>query len=286
MAFILISTAHLREGLWFKDDDDYRAGMNYVAIVSFLLGIPVLAFVLMSNHVHMVLACSEKEAMAFISAYKKLYSYYYRVKYNHKEFLRENGCDLRSLSRDDESLERAIAYVQMNPVAANICLNPTQYPWGTGTSFFDMRPEAGELLGEYSFRQQIRLFHSKVRLPQEYRLENGHIRPRSFVKTQWVEAIFRTPKRMHYFLVNSSKAKSRIENREPFLPAFRDQSLAASMTDLCRSLFGQETMENLAREQQAEVIRQLRYRFGADIVQVSRVSGIPYETVCQFIDTY
>ncbi len=286
MSCFLISTAHLKEGLWFKDDEDYRAGMNYVAIVAFTLGVPVLAFVLMSNHVHLVLACSENEAMAFIIEFKRLYSLYYRHRYGIKEYLRRNDCDLRSLSRKDESLERAIAYVQMNPVAANICMNATQYPWGTGSSFFNLSNPAGEPLGNLSFRKQILLLHSNVRLPQDYRMGNGYIKPESYVKTKWVETLFRTPKRMSYFLANSSKAKARMENQESRLPSFKDQSLCVFMVDLIRSLFNQTDMGNLSPEQQAEVIRQLRYRFSADIAQISRISGIPYSTISHILDTY
>lgn len=286
MTCILISTAHLREGLWFKDDEDYRTGMNYVAIVAYTLGIPVLAFVLMSNHTHFVLACSEGQARAFIFEYKRLYSFYYRHKYQVKEFLKNNECDFRSLSKEDESLERAIAYVQMNPVAANVCMHATQYPWGTGSSFFNLNATAGEPLGNHSFRKQKLLLHSKVRLPQDYRLLNGCILPESYVKTKWVETLYRTPKRMNYFLVNSSKAKARIENKEFHLPSFRDLSLSGALSDLCRSLFNRQQVEGLEPEQQAEVIRQLRFRFGADIVQIARVSGIPYSEISRILDSY
>ena len=211
---------------------------------------------------------------------------FYCHKYKAKEFFRNNSCDVRRLSNVNESFERAVAYVQMNPVAANICLDATQYEWGTGSSFFNHQAHVGVPLQEFSFRQQIILMHSKVRLPQGYRLHNGHILPTSFVKRELVESIFKTPRRMHFFLVNSSKAKSRIENREAHIPSFKDQSLYLFLTDLCRSLFNQDKIDMLQREQQAEVIRQIRYRFSADVAQISRITGIPYEDVCRSIDVY
>ena len=54
----LLTTGHLEDGLWFREDEDYRIGMNYAAIASFAYGVMVLAFVLMSNHVHFVLYCT------------------------------------------------------------------------------------------------------------------------------------------------------------------------------------------------------------------------------------
>lgn len=61
----------------------------------------------MSNHVHFVLEGTEEDARCV------------------REFLRGNGVDIRLLELEGESLERAIAYVQMNCVAANICMHPS-----------------------------------------------------------------------------------------------------------------------------------------------------------------
>ena len=30
--YYLVTTEHLKKGLWFRDNEDYRVGMNYVAI--------------------------------------------------------------------------------------------------------------------------------------------------------------------------------------------------------------------------------------------------------------
>ena len=52
----LLSTGHLEKNLWFRNDEDFVAGMNHVAIQAAQnLKVRVLSFVLMSNHVHFVL---------------------------------------------------------------------------------------------------------------------------------------------------------------------------------------------------------------------------------------
>lgn len=51
----LITTEHLKDRLWFKDEEDFKAGMNYVAVMAATMqDIEILAFILMSNHVHFV----------------------------------------------------------------------------------------------------------------------------------------------------------------------------------------------------------------------------------------
>ena len=124
----LVSTDHLEDQIWFRDDADFKVGMNYVALIAAMMGIRILAFVLMSNHVHFVLEGTREEALAFITEFKRRYSKYVQRKYGIRELLRSNGVDIRPVGLEEESLERAIAYVQMNCVAANICVHPLQYP--------------------------------------------------------------------------------------------------------------------------------------------------------------
>ena len=52
--YYLVTTEHLKEGLWFRDENDFRAGMNFVAIQAYQSKVTVLAFILMSNHLHFV----------------------------------------------------------------------------------------------------------------------------------------------------------------------------------------------------------------------------------------
>ena len=98
----LVSTDHLEDALWFREEEDFKIGMNYVAVLAAFSAVTILAFILMSNHVHFILYGTKEDVLAFIN----------------------------------EALERAIAYVQMNCVAANICSHPIQYPWGSGSAFF------------------------------------------------------------------------------------------------------------------------------------------------------
>lgn len=287
MTFFLITTDHLETRLWFLDDDDFKTGMNYVATVAFLLGVRVIAFILMSNHVHFVLECTREQAVRFITEFKRLYSRYLNQKHGTKELLRDNGVDIQELRLGDESLERAIAYVQMNCVAANICLEPVAYPWGTGRTFFQVSAKRGQCLGTLSARKKNKLLHSKMILPAGWMLgEDGYILPESYVPVKFVESLFRSPRRMQYFLQNSSKAKRVLDRIEKDLPAFRDQVILAAIPDLCHSLFQKRSIEELDIPQKTELARQIRYRFSADIHQIARVSGMPYQQIASLLESF
>ena len=307
--------------------------MNYVAAQAYKAGLFVLAFILMSNHLHFVVAGTRAQVDRFIDSLKGAYSRYMWDKYGVHEVLRRKKQDIRKLQAYDESLERAVAYVQMNSVEANICANSSDYPWGTGASFFRFSgvertsvPAAGgdrvcgsatgvgrasgsaagvgrasgsaagagrapELrpgdrrLGDLSARERFRLLHTKMDLPSDWIIcGDGYIVPECYVKVDWVEKLYRTPKRMIFFLQNSSKAKKRLATREDCSPSFRDQVILASLPDLCRSLFGKPSVEDLNEEQLSELMRQLRYRFSSNVNQIARVTGLTYERAAMLLD--
>lgn len=287
MKFFFISTDHLEDRLWFRDDEDFKAGMNRVAVLSATLHIPVLAFILMSNHVHFVLQCTNEQALHFITLFKKAHSRYLWNKYGSNEVLQGVGVDIQEIVLEDESLERVIAYNQMNSVAANICSFPGDYPWGSGSCFFKVRPVKGTPMSLYSARECIRLFHTKKKLPANWLVsEDGYILPESYVSVKFVEDLFQTPKRMQFFLQNSSKAKKRLAQSDEGLPAFRDQVIVAAIPDLCQSLFHCRSIEGLKEPQLAELFRQIRFRFSADVNQIARSAGFPYEQVTRLLEEF
>ena len=298
--YYLVTTEHLEDALWFRCDEDFATGMNYVAIQAALTpDVIVLVFILMSNHVHFVLYGSRREVADFVHSFKARYSMYLKHKYGYAEFLRRNSLHIKEISDEEmDALERTMAYVQMNCVAANICLHPGQYPWGTGSAFFQAdwvhgrgcRSKANNTrqLGELSGRERTRLLHSHeaLKLPDEWSLSDaGFVLPESYVDVRHVEAVFRSPKRMQYFLNSSSKARKRLEAEDEKLPAFRDQVILSAMPDLLQSLFQKPTFVSLSVSEQAEALRQIRFRFSAGVHQAARVCGISYDDAARLLDT-
>ncbi len=289
--YYLVTTEHLEESLWFRDEEDFATGMNHVAIQAALSpAVTVLVFILMSNHVHFVLYGSREDVERFVNGFKGRYSQYLKRKYGTKEFLRRNGLDIKVIAEDEaESLERAMAYVQMNCVAANICLYPGQYPWGTGNSFFQAvggGKTGHRSLGELSGRERIRLLHSgnAIALPDEWMLSDaGYVLPESYIDVELVETTFRSPRRMQFFLNSSSKARKRLD--EENLPAFRDQLILSALPELLQSLFQKPSFSALSVSEQAETLRQIRFRFSAGVHQAARVCGLTYDQAARLLDT-
>ena len=284
MEFWFVTTDHLTKKIWFRDEEDFKMGMNLVAVLAVALDVDVLSFILMSNHVHFVLCCSEAKAHQFIKEFKKRHSQYMNKKYGVKELLRRVHVQVDPVSGADESLEWVIAYTNMNSVAAGICLAPTGYPWGTGDTFFKAKPAKGRRIGTYSERARVALLHSTQPMPPHLLVgDDGYILPDSYVDVEKVQNLYHTPKRMNYFLVNSSKAKRRLDAKDN-APNFRDQVILPAIGDLCQSLFQKSSLEALTQDELAELLKQLRYRFSSHANQLARVTGIPYQKVVDLLD--
>lgn len=286
MDCFLITTNHLSDGLWFREDEDFKVGMNYVALFVNRTGVRVLSFILMSNHVHFIVECRRNAAEDFINDFKKRYSQYYSGKYGSKKLLKRNTIDIRKIPVEQESLERAIAYVQMNSVAANICLSPTQYPWGSGNCFFSGGEAKGIVAKSLSAEVKRRITHSHDIVPDHYVFNEEYILPSSYVEVVFVERLFRTPSRMNYFLVNSSKAKSALSTAEAHLPSFRDQSILAVIPDLCRSLFNSKSPESLSDGNKSVLIKEIKHRFSADISQICRIMEMDRSEVINLLEAF
>lgn len=287
--FYLLTTEHLENGLWFRDDSDFKVAMNYVAIQAACCpDVDILAFILMSNHVHFVLYGRLMDVERFICQFKRRYSQYFRNRHGVQSFLRRNKVDIRPVNYVDDSLRRAIAYVQMNCVAANICLHPSQYQWGTGNSFFTQSRLSGRPISDLSERARERILRSNCDcLPKDWILsEDGYIYPQSYIDIRTVETVYRTPRRMNYFLSSSSKARTRIETAEDKLPSFRDQTILSVLPELCKSMFNKNSFEDLSETEQNEFVRQVRFRFSADANQIARVCGITYAEAARLLDNY
>ena len=280
MPYYFISTDHFDDRDWFRDDEDFRTGMNQVAVADNDADVSILAFVLMSNHVHFVVSADNAEtARKLMDRYKQLYSYYIYQKYRTPEFLRRNPIHIREVFPANESFERAVAYTLMNPVAARLCAMPGAWRWGSGNCYFNDSLPRGAPLSTLSQRKCIRLCHSKRKLnPGLTFSEDGVILPQSYISIETVEAIFRSIKRFQYFLNSSSAAKNRAEQTSSLY--FRDQTIQAAVPEMKARICGEEEPQV---EHWARMARELRRRFNSDHKQIARVLGIRPETAWELI---
>ncbi|MCL2467723.1 MAG: transposase [Micrococcales bacterium] len=120
----------------FEEDSDYVRFLECVKVVQEISGVGVLAYCLMSNHVHMVVEERDESVSQVFKRIGVRYAGWFNWKYNRTGHLFQDR--FRSEPVDDEPyLVTLIRYVHMNPVAAGLCDDPQDYWWSSARQLLD-----------------------------------------------------------------------------------------------------------------------------------------------------
>jgi REP element-mobilizing transposase RayT len=114
----------------FRDDDDRNAYLATLASVTIRMRWRMLAYCLMSNHVHLLIETREPNLGSGIQRLHGAYARTYNDRYRHTGHVFEGRFGSR-LVESDEQLWGAIAYIAQNPVKAGLCATPEQHPWSS-----------------------------------------------------------------------------------------------------------------------------------------------------------
>ena len=119
----------------FKDDEDFRNGINRLAICSFVLGLSVVSFILMDNHVHFIFYGTLAQCKEFTSRYKSAISKWIADKYGISGYLSNLSTEIIPID-SEEALMETVAYIDRNSIMAGYKFLPCDYPWGSAKYIF------------------------------------------------------------------------------------------------------------------------------------------------------
>lgn len=121
-----------RQDVFFVDDDR-KAYLSLLKRYSALHGLRVLAYCLMTNHVHIVALPFRADSLAKgIGGMHLVYTQYINRLYQRSGHLWQNR--FHSCPLDDEHMWYALRYVDQNPVRAGMVSDPGKYPWSSATA--------------------------------------------------------------------------------------------------------------------------------------------------------
>ena len=127
------------EDVFFSDDGRYRY-LSLLAQYSHMHSLDILAYCLMTNHVHLVAIPRTKDSIG--NALRPLHTRYTQH-VNWKEGLegvlwrdRPYSCPL-----DDAHFWAAVRYVERNPVRAGLVGRAELYPWSSAAAHCDLHPD-------------------------------------------------------------------------------------------------------------------------------------------------
>lgn len=115
----------------FMQDDDYRVYLDKMKQYALQHGVAIHAFVLMTNHVHMLLTPEYENSISlFMQALGRFYVQHINKTYNRTGTLWEGR--YRATLVDSDNYFLAVSrYIELNPVRAAMVVHPAGYPWSS-----------------------------------------------------------------------------------------------------------------------------------------------------------
>ena len=126
-----ITTRGNNRQLVFHDDRDKFVFLCCLAAAKKKFVFKIFHYVLMDNHVHMVLSPNDgRELKLIMKAINLTYSLEHKKKYGRTGHLWESRYDSRIVRHDRYMLEAGI-YDELNPIRANMVVSPGDYRWSS-----------------------------------------------------------------------------------------------------------------------------------------------------------
>ena len=272
-----------------KDEEDFITACNFIAIVAWKLKVDILAYIVMSNHLHTLIASQNRsEAKKFIRLLKQEISTYLKNKYGMRHCF-EGVSDSISLVDSEKYLQNCIAYILRNAICAKICKKLEAYPWSSYSSYFNKHSGSKlRTVASLGIRERRRLLKSRLDLRNApFTIdENGRICNQSFVRFDIVEKAFHNSGKMFLsFLGRCNDAQMEYEFAVKPQIRIDDYNLVATAEKLVGSWFNGKALSELTTSEKCRIVKNLFFNNKTTIPQLSRILGLPRELITQVLST-
>ena len=160
----LVQRGNNRQAMFFAEED-FRRYLDWLAEAAAKYECRIYAYVLMTNHVHLLAATSRPYGLSLMMQYVGRYFVrYINCTYRRSGTLWEGRFKATLVDTDNYFL-RCSRYIECNPVRARMVLGPEEYPWSSYRNHAFGSPD--RLLA--SHEQYERLGKSREERQQAYR---------------------------------------------------------------------------------------------------------------------
>ena len=275
-----IATPGNVQEILFTGSEDFLFGMNLIAESTFTADVKMLAFALMSNHIHCIVDCESDRISAFMDHFRKRLRRYLTSKGRNVNLIKFD-CDPIAIT-SLQMLRNEIVYVHRNGYVVNPSVTPFTYPWGTGYYYFADRKFGDNIqsFNSIGYDKKREILHSRpIDLPEKYLCYKGLIIPSSFCDICAGERFFRDAH--HYFTMLTKNVEAYCEeaNRLGDLVVLTDDELFPAVSSFCRRRFNVKFPSDLSERDKVEVARHMRNDFHASNGQIQRMLNLNIEVV-------
>ena len=269
----------------FKDDEDFRAGMNRIYIVVNKYHVVILAFALMDTHLHFILYGDLDECKRFMHDYVKRTSQYIALTHGEHNKLDNLPVNYQVIDTDTY-LKTAICYIMKNPPVGGIPYTAWHYPWSSGPLYFSpvglwSSPKwTDKSVGIHSSGltqlELIKILKVRTVPAGDVRIIDGMVFPGEYVAYELVERLFKTRKSFNYFFCKTREEDVDARGGTISQLSIPMQEMRQHKNETCRELFGVDSIRTLSTEQRLRLAKVLKSRYNSSLKQIIRLSGLVY----------
>lgn len=281
-----LCTDGLQGQLIFNNHEQYAFGMFLMGLICYNYNITIYAFVLMPNHLHVILkGDGERCLLAFYFIRRKLSA---RLsKDGFAPLSKEYWFKLVPIE-SEKQLKQEIVYVLRNPLEKGI--SPAcSYLWGTGSMYY--YPKLKEILNcvpvsSISKRKMSALLGGEDTLPDHW-LVNDYLGllPESFVDVSSVRSLFPTPKDLQAALVKDYESFFQIANKLGEITEFSKAETEAIVNQVLQNRFGGRELKQLTAMEKGKLIIILNSEFGFNSYKISTSVFVKESIVRQLLSS-
>ena len=278
--FIHLYTYPLENDILLENDEDRTVTLNMIALISRGMQVDVLAYALMSNHIHLLLRGDEIQGRSFFEVlYRRLARY--MASRGKAGCLNKVTCGITSITNLN-SFRDEVAYIIRNPFVKREDVHLFSYIWCSGYLYFNsfISSTAGKSAEKVSYRESRMITRSSSDvIPSDFRIEGTLILPQSFVNYKLVEQMFDSARQFLNWTLKNVEAQVQVAHAHGERPFLSDDELFPLSRNLCEKRFGTRQPKELALQQKKALAMALRNQYHASNGQLARLTTLSQQEV-------
>lgn len=256
----------------FTNSDDFKFGMNQLALSALICNVRIIAFAVMDNHIHVIAQCPMICGNQMFEQFSGKIARY--LKSVHRPIARnlfklQQPIEITNL----KMLRSEIVYVIRNGFVANPNYTPVSYPWGSGTVFYQPLSASNPMpFNSIPFKTKRAILRSRVfELPETMLVEDGLILPQCFCDFRYGESFFRDAHHYFHMLSKDLEASGEIAKRLNDTVFYTDEELYSAISLHTRKIYGISNPQLVEAGQKIEIAKKMHHDYNCSNKQIQRL---------------
>lgn len=278
--FCQVNTSHTETELIVVDEEDTGTMVSLIGYFALLLKVTVLAYHVMSTHLHVLYAASEEKAMNHMNSVLEQYGKYVwkkRGSFNVKK-LAPKAFPINDL----QQLRNETAYVIRNGFVARLDVQPFGILGGSGFLYYNelIPMMASRPFDELKLSEKRAILHMwDVQDLPDLRVMGKMVDPSCFVDYKLVEALYPNARKFVMSTMKNVEGQVAVAMSRGERPVLMDEELYAEIYRRCRQEHGLDGPSLLTVEQKKTMALELKREYSSANSQIARTLSLPLRVV-------